>query len=165
MTGLPGSGKTTLAMKVKEMLKEKGKKVEILDGDDVRKNLSPDLGFSAEDRILHNKRVIHMAKMLSKHGITVVVSLISPYRAVRDVARAELSPDFVEVFVKCPLEECMGRDPKGLYAKAKRGEIKKMTGYSDTYEEPLNPELVVETDRESVEECAAKVVSLLRGNQ
>jgi len=162
MTGLPGSGKTTLAQKVKEILKEKRGKVEILDGDEVRKTLSPDLGFSAEDRILHNKRVIHMAKMLSKHGVTVVVSLISPYRAVRDVARAELSPDFVEVFVKCPLEKCMERDPKGLYAKAKRGEVKKLTGYSDTYEEPLNPELVLETDKESVEECAAKVVSLLR---
>lgn len=162
MTGLPGAGKTTVAKKVKETVEEKGEKIEILDGDEVRKNLSPDLGFNAEDRILHNKRVIHMAKLLSKHGIIVVVSLISPFRAVRDIARAELSPDFAEVFVKCSLEKCMERDPKGLYAKAKRGEVKKMTGYSDTYEEPLNPELVLETDKESVEESAAKVLSLFK---
>lgn len=163
MTGLPGAGKTTIARRVKTLVEETGKKAEILDGDEVRKTLSPDLGFSKEERTLHNKRVIHMAKLLSRNDVVVVVSLISPYKEVRDFARTELSPYFREVFVKCPLEVCIERDPKGLYKKAKEGIVKKMTGLSDTYEEPTSPELVVETNAESEEESAKKVLGMLEG--
>ncbi len=161
MTGLPGAGKTTIANRAKELLESDGRRVEVLDGDEVRKTLSPDLGFTKEERTLHNMRVIHMAKLLARNDIVVLVSLISPYRAVRDLAREELSPYFREVFVKCPLEVCMERDPKGLYKKAKEGLIQRMTGLSDTYEEPASPELIVETNSESVDDCARKILRML----
>lgn len=161
MTGLPGAGKTTIANRVKKLLEEDGKRAEILDGDEVRKTLSPDLGFSKEERTLHNKRVIHLAKLLSRNDVVVLVSLISPYREVREYARSELSPHFREVFVKCPLEVCIERDPKGLYQKAKEGIVKKMTGLNDTYEEPLSPDLIVETNSESEEESARKVLGIV----
>ncbi len=161
LTGLPGAGKTTIAYEMKRILESEGKTVNILDGDEVRKKISPDLGFSPEDRILHNKRVIEMAKKLSLEGV-VLISLIAPYQKVRDHAREVLSPKFAEVFVKCPLEVCMKRDPKGLYARAVQGEIKNLTGYNDTYEEPANPELVLQTDKESLDESVGKVLSLVR---
>ena len=157
MTGLPGSGKTTIARWLEDYYRKQEKKVEVLDGDEVRKTLSPGLGFTEEERTAHNKRVIHMAKVLSRNDVVVLVSLISPYRKVRDFARSEL-PKFMEVHVNCPLEVCMERDPKGLYAKAKTGEIKRMTGLSDTYEPPEKPELVLETHKESLEESARKII-------
>ncbi len=161
MTGLPGSGKTTIARWLENYYKEQGKRVEVVDGDEVRKNLSPGLGFSEEERTEHNKRVIHIAKLLSRNDVIVLVSLISPYRKVREIARNEL-PRFMEVYVNCPLEVCIKRDPKGLYAKAKKGEVKKFTGFSDSYEAPENPELVIMTSNESVEESANQILEKSR---
>ena len=159
MTGLSGAGKTTIARWLENHYKEQGRKVEVLDGDEVRANLSPGLGFTPEERTAHNKRVIHMAKVLSRNDVIVLVSLISPYKIIRELARSEL-PKFMEVHVNCPLEVCMKRDVKGLYAKAKTGEVKAMTGFSDTYEDPENPELVVSTQHETVEESAKKIIRI-----
>jgi len=157
MTGFSGSGKTTIAKWLEEHYKDKGRQVEVLDGDEIRENLSPGLGFSQEERTAHNKRVIYLAKMLSRNNVIVIVSLISPYKKVRDEARDAL-PKFMEVHVDCPLEVCMDRDVKGLYAKAKAGEIKKMTGLSDTYEAPESPELIVATHNETIAESAQKIL-------
>ena len=134
-----------------------GLPAEVLDGDEVRRGLSSDLGFSAEDRQEHNRRVIFVSKLLIRNGTIVIVPLISPYRKSRDLARDELKL-FVEVYVKCPLEECFRRDVKGMYAKAIRGEITNFTGISDPYEEPVNPEVVVETDRLSVDDCWRRIL-------
>lgn len=161
MTGLSGAGKTTIARWLEEHYKSSGKRVEVLDGDEIRQNLSPGLGFSQEERTAHNKRVIYLAKMLSRNGVIVVVSLISPYKKVRDEAREAL-PKFMEVHVNCPLEVCMDRDVKGLYAKAKAGEVKKMTGLSDTYEPPENAELVIDTSQESVSDSAKRILEKSR---
>ena len=119
--------------------------MEVLDGDEVRRSLSPDLGFSLEDRHLHNLRVIYVSKLLIRNGIIVITSLISPYRETSEFARTELGR-FVEVYVSCPLETCIRRDPKGLYARALRGEITNFTGISDPYQEPEHPDVTVETD-------------------
>jgi adenylylsulfate kinase len=151
LTGPSGSGKTTLARALSEKLKKMGYRVEILDGDEIRRSLYPDIGFSREAREMHNRVVIHMAKLLSRNRVVAVVSLISPFRAVREKARQEIG-QFIEVYLKCPLEVRIQRDPKGLYSKAMRGEIKDLTGYDGIYEEPENPEIVLETHRLSVEE-------------
>ncbi|WP_290901274.1 adenylyl-sulfate kinase [Ferroglobus sp.] len=151
LTGPSGAGKTTLARALEKKLKEMGLKVEVLDGDEIRRKLYPDIGFSKEAREMHNRVVIHMAKLLSRNGVVAVVSLISPYKAVREKAREEIG-NFIEVYLKCPLEIRMKRDPKGLYSKAMRGEIKGLTGYDGIYEEPENPELILETHKMSVEE-------------
>lgn len=151
LTGPSGSGKTTLARALAVRLKEMGYRVEILDGDEIRRNLYPDIGFSREAREMHNRVVIHMAKLLSRNGVVAVVSLISPFRAVREKARHEIRR-FIEVYLKCPLEVRIKRDPKGLYARAMRGEIKDLTGYDGIYEEPENPEVILETHRLSVDE-------------
>ena len=157
LTGLSGSGKSTLVGTLRELLKKRNIRFEMFDGDEVRKNLSPDLGFTKEDRNLHNKRVIYMCKLLERNGIVSVVSLISPYRSTRDFARNEISR-FVEVWVNCPIDECIKRDPKGLYKKALSGEIKDMTGIQHPYEEPVNPEITVDTLKYDVEECAGKII-------
>ncbi len=163
ITGLPGSGKTTIANQLAPMLEEKGIDVEVFDGDWVRKELSPDLGFTKEDRELHNRRVIHMSKLLAKHGVAVIVCLISPYREVRRYARAQISQvgGFVEVWAKATLEACIGRDPKGLYAKALKGEIKDMTGIQHPYEEPERPEVVVETESQTPRQGADQILDAL----
>ncbi|MBE8540579.1 adenylyl-sulfate kinase [Geoglobus acetivorans] len=157
LTGPSGAGKTTLAKALEKELKGRGMKVEVLDGDEIRRTLYPDIGFSREAREMHNRVVIHMAKLLSRNGIVAVVSLISPYRSVRMKARGEIGR-FVEVYLKCPLEVRIERDPKGLYAKALRGEIKGLTGYDGVYEEPENPEVVLESHRMSVEEEVREVL-------
>ncbi len=161
MTGLPGSGKTTIATRLAEELRKKGRNVEIMDGDEVRKNISPELGFSKEDREAHVKRVAYISKLLARNGVAVVVGLISPYRETRDYARNLIGDGFSEVYVKCPLEVCKSRDPKGLYKKALAGEISDFTGVQDPYEPPLNPELIVESDKEELEESVAKIISFL----
>lgn len=160
LTGLPGSGKTTIVRQLENLLKERGARLEVLDGDDVRRNLSPDLGFSKADRESHARRVVYLSKLLSRNGIIVLVSLISPYRKFRAFAREQIQ-DFVEVFTKCPLETCIKRDPKGLYRKALAGEISDLTGLQDVYEEPLDPEVTVETDKESVEDSVQKILANL----
>lgn len=156
-TGLPGSGKSTIANLVAEELKLRSYKVERLDGDIIRKGLSRDLGFSKEDRNRNIERVTFVAKLLTRNGVIVLSSFISPYRAVRDNARREIS-SFFEVYVKCSIEECMRRDVKGMYKKAMAGEIKNFTGISAPYEEPESPELILETDKKTPQESAEKVL-------
>lgn len=160
VTGLPCSGKSSVADAVAQKLTERGLKVERLDGDMVRKVLSKDLGFSKEDRYTNIERVTFVAKLLTRNGVAVVASFISPYTKMRANSRKEIG-DFVEVYVKCPLTVCIERDCKGLYKKAIAGEIKGFTGISHPYEEPEEPEVVVETDKESVEECAEKIIQKL----
>jgi len=159
-TGLSGSGKSTVADAVEKELRGRGLKVELLDGDVVRQSLSRDLGFSKEDRDKNIERVTFVAKLLSRNGVATLVSFISPYKEKRDAARKEVE-NFVEVYVKCPVEECIKRDVKGHYKKALNGEIQNFTGVSDPYEEPENPEILLETDRETLGESVQKVLSKL----
>lgn len=159
-TGLPCSGKSVVADRVAEMLKMRGLRVERLDGDIVRQNLTRDLGYSKKDRDENIRRVTFVAKLLTRNGVAVLTSFISPYRELREHARKEIG-NFIEVYVKCPVEVCMKRDVKGMYQRALRGEIKEFTGVSDPYEEPLEPEIILETDKETLEECAAKVIEKL----
>ncbi len=157
LTGPSGVGKTVLSRGLKEKLKELGYKVEIFDGDEVRRELYPDIGFSKEAREMHNRVVIHMATLLSRNGVVVIVSLISPYRAVRDYARKKVG-NFIEVYLKCSMETRIKRDPKGLYAKAIKGEISDLTGYDGVYEEPENPELVLNSEEMSIEEEVEAII-------
>ena len=159
-TGLSGSGKSTIADRVAEKLRERGLKIERLDGDTVRKSLTRDLGFSERDRNENIRRVAFVAKLLSRNGVGVIASFISPYRKIRNHVREEVT-NFVEVYAKCPLEICIERDPKGLYKKALNGEIENFTGVSHPYEEPENPEILLETDKETVDECVEKVINKL----
>jgi adenylylsulfate kinase len=160
-TGLPCAGKTTLADAVAVKLRERGQKVERLDGDIVRKALTKDLGFSHEDRDTNIDRVTFVARLLSRNGVAVLSSFVSPYRAKRRECRNVVEEDsvFVEVFVNCPVQVCEERDVKGMYAKAHAGEIHEFTGVDDPYEDPENPEIVVHTDGETVEESTANVLA------
>ncbi|HEY7270077.1 MAG TPA: adenylyl-sulfate kinase [Dehalococcoidia bacterium] len=159
-TGLSGAGKSTLSEALAPALRERGHKVEILDGDIVRTNLSKGLGFSKEDRDTNILRIGFVAHLLSRNGVAVITAAISPYRDIRDQNRA-LIGDFVEVYAKCSIEELTRRDVKGLYEKALKGEIANFTGISDPYEEPLNPEVVVDTELETVEESMEKILAVL----
>ncbi len=159
-TGLPCSGKTTIAKKVKEILEQKGRDVELLDGDTVRDYIK-NKDFSKEGRNKHLRYIALMAKLLAERGVVVLCSFVSPYRENRDFARS-ITEDFIEVFVDTPLDICIERDVKGMYKKAMAGEIKGFTGIDDPYEEPLNPELVIETVNESVEESAERVINKLK---
>jgi adenylyl-sulfate kinase len=159
-TGLPCCGKTTVADKVAEILKAKSMKVERLDGDIVRKSLTRDLGFSKEDRDKNIERVTFVAMMLSRNGVAVLPAFVSPYIGARDNARKETT-NFIEVYVKCSVEECEKRDVKGMYKKAREGIIKDFTGVDDPYEEPPNPEIVLESDNETVEVSVQKVLDYL----
>lgn len=159
-TGLPCSGKSTLARKVEETLLERGVNVEVLDGDEVRENLSKGLTFSKEDRDINIRRIGYVCKLLSRNGAVAIGAAISPYKAIRDEIRAS-HDRFVEVYVKAPVDILKDRDVKGMYKKALAGEIKNFTGVSDPYEEPDNPEILVETDKESVEESLHKIIRTL----
>jgi adenylyl-sulfate kinase len=160
LTGLSGSGKTTIAKIVEAELHGRGIKLERLDGDVVRQSLTRDLGFSKEDRDKNIERVTFVAKLLSRNGIGVIASFISPYQATRDMIRRETT-NFIEVFVHAPLEICVERDVKGMYAKAFAGVIENFTGVSDPYEEPVNPDIVVHTHEETPEESAQKLIAYL----
>ena len=159
-TGLSGAGKTTVAVALEKELLARGLKVERLDGDTVRQSLTRDLGFSKEDRDKNIERVTFVAKLLSRNGVAVLASFISPYRGIRAMVRRETT-NFIEVFVNAPLEVCVSRDVKGMYAKAFRGEIKEFTGVSDPYEEPENPEITLHTHLETVEESLARCLAYL----
>ena len=159
-TGLSGSGKTTIAHIVEEKLLDAGVPVEILDGDVVRENLSKGLGFSEEDRNTNIRRIAFVAHLLQRNGVFVITAAISPYKAIRDEARAMIK-DFVEVYADAPLEVCEERDVKGLYAKARAGEIKGFTGIDDPYEAPDNAEVVCKTGEHSPEESAQQVIDKL----
>jgi len=157
LTGLSGAGKTTLAEAVAARLRERGARVEVLDGDTVREHLSKGLGFSREDRDTNIRRIAFVAMLLARNGVVVVVAAISPYRATREEARAQIER-FLEVHVDCPLDELVRRDTKGLYAGALGGKVSQLTGVSDPYEEPLSPDVYVRTDQESLEECVGKIL-------
>ncbi|MGE5857840.1 MAG: adenylyl-sulfate kinase [Solirubrobacterales bacterium] len=164
-TGLSGAGKTTISHVVEKELRERGSRVEVLDGDVVRENLSKGLGFSKEDRDTNIRRIAFVADLLSRNGVPVITAAISPYREIRDEARELMGDRFIEVFVKASVEVCAERDVKGLYEKAFKGEIKEFTGVSDPYEPPLNPELTLDTEHQSVEDSAAKILGLLEERQ
>jgi adenylylsulfate kinase len=159
-TGLSGAGKTTIAEIVEHELRERGRRVEVLDGDIVRTNLSKGLGFDRKDRNINVLRIGFVANLLARNGVAVIVSAISPYKEARDQVRRRII-DFVEVFVDAPVEVCAERDVKGLYAKAYAGEIPQFTGVSDPYEPPAAPDLVLKTEEEEPQESARKVIEKL----
>lgn len=157
-TGLPSSGKSTLAKVLRDEIEKKNRHVEILDGDEVRLRLSKGLGFSKEDRDENIRRISYVAKIITRCGSVALTCAISPYKSIRQEAREEIQ-DFIEVFVDCELEQCIKRDLKGLYKKALSGEIKNFTGISDPYEKPDNPEITVNTSSETIEQSLKKIVS------
>ncbi len=163
-TGLSGAGKSAVADRVGLRLEEEyDHLVERLDGDIVRQHLTADLGFTKEDRNTNIKRVSFLAELLSRNGVSVIASFISPYRERRNKTREQVT-NFIEVFVKCPIDVCAERDVKGLYEKARKGEIDNFTGISDPYEEPEDAEIVLETHKEDVEESVQKVIDYLDEN-
>jgi adenylylsulfate kinase len=157
-TGLSGAGKTTISQAVENELTAQGYKVEVLDGDVVRENLTKGLGFSKADRDENIRRIGFVAQLLTRNGVIVIVSAISPYRNIRDEVRNRIG-DFVEVYVNAPLAVCEKRDVKGLYKRARSGEIKSFTGIDDPYEPPINPEVECRTDQETLEESVSKVMN------
>jgi adenylyl-sulfate kinase len=159
-TGLSGAGKTTLARLIETELRKRGHKVEVLDGDLVRTNLSKGLGFSKEDRDTNIRRIGFVCNLLARNQVVAIAAAISPYRDIRDEVRRDIGA-FVEVFVKCPIGVLAERDVKGLYKQAMAGQIKHFTGIDDPYEEPLAPEVTVETDKEMPEQSAARIIAKL----
>jgi adenylylsulfate kinase len=160
-TGLPSSGKSAIADRLNDILKDRGYRAERLDGDIVRQDLTRDLGFSRADREENVRRVAFVARLLTRNDVFVLCSFVSPYREMRDRARRAIG-SFLEIYVKCPLEVCAARDVKGMYKKARAGEIREFTGVSDPYEEPLRPDLVVETDREPLERSVDRVLARMK---
>jgi len=160
-TGLSGAGKTTITNHLVKELRNREIPIEVLDGDIVRENLSKGLGFSKEDRDTNIRRIAFVANLLSRNGVPVITAAISPYREIRNEAREIMDGRFVEAYVKASVEVCEERDVKGLYAKARSGEIKEFTGVSDPYEPPENPELVLETESQSPEESAEQILAYL----
>ncbi|MSQ12219.1 MAG: adenylyl-sulfate kinase [Dehalococcoidia bacterium] len=160
-TGLSGAGKSTIANQLEKILRAQGRKVEVLDGDVVRTNLSKGLGFSKEDRDTNIRRIGFVCQLLTRNGVMVISAAISPYKEIRNEVRKEIG-NFAEVYVQAPMEVLIQRDVKGLYKKAIAGEIKNFTGVSDPYEPPDNPEVVVDSSRETVEESVNKVLSKLK---
>src|SRR5256714_6410370 len=159
-TGLSGSGKSTLSEVIEQHMKALGRNVEVLDGDIVRTHLSKGLGFSREDRDTNIKRIGFVCNLLTRNGVICISAAIAPYREARDWARKEIG-NFVEVYVRCPIEVCRQRDVKGLYKLVDEGKIKNFTGVDDPYEEPLHPELIVETDKETVDESVERILAKL----
>jgi adenylyl-sulfate kinase len=163
LTGLSGAGKSTVAAKLAPALAERGHRVELLDGDEVRTNLCQGLGFSRPDRDTNIARIGYVAGKLAKHGVAVLVAAISPYRQARDQVRAQVE-DFVEIHLAAPVSTCAQRDPKGLYAKALAGQLPNFTGISDPYEPPLHPEIVLHTEHQSVDDSVHQVLTWLETN-
>lgn len=160
LTGMSGAGKSTIAAELKRELETRGKSVEVLDGDEVRTHLSEGLSFTREDRDINVARIAFVASLLVRHGATVITAMISPYVAAREAARERIG-SFVEVYVRCSIEELTRRDVKGLYARALRGEIPHFTGISDPYEPPVNPDVVVDSGAETVHESLGKILATL----
>ncbi len=164
LTGLPGSGKTTLATRVAEKLRREGYRVEVIDGDWARKTISLGAGYTKEERRIHLHRIAWIARLLARNGVIVLCSFVSPYSDVREMIRNIISEEvpFKLVYVKCPVEECIRRDPKGLYKKALKGEIKHFTGISDPFEEPENPDLVIDTYYNDIETNVKKLYRFVK---
>ena len=163
LTGLPCSGKTTLSKEIEKYFKDKKLPIQRLDGDVVRKTISNDLGFSKQDRNKNIERISYIAQMLSDNGVNVVSAFVSPYQEMRDFTR-ELCENYVEVYIDCSKEKCKERDVKGMYEKAENGEIKDFTGVQDPFEEPQNPEIIVNTEKETVKESVWKIIRYVEGN-
>ena len=161
LTGLSGAGKTTLACLLRDAIQARGNRVEVLDGDEVRRHLSPDLGFAPEDRDVHVRRLGYLASLLARNGVVVIVAAISPYEGARRAVREAHETPFLEVFVDCNLEELRRRDPKGLYRQADAGTIQSFTGVSAPYERPTEPDIHLRTDRFIKEACVDRVLQLL----
>jgi bifunctional enzyme CysN/CysC len=162
LTGLPAAGKSTISNALEKRLFAAGRHTYLLDGDDIRLGLNRDLGFSEADRIENIRRISEVAKLLVDAGLIAIVSFISPYRTQRDRARSLFEPgEFLEIFVDTPLRECERRDPKGLYAKARRGELKNFTGIDSPYEPPVSPEVHLQTTLQTPDECVASVLQVL----
>ena len=161
LTGLPSSGKTTIATALKPKLNRLGINSEILDGDIMRRELSPDLGFTKQDRYIHVRKVIYICKLLSKNGIISIVTIVSPDVEIRNFVRSQLG-GLIEVYVKCSLDTCIKRDCKGLYKKALNGEMVNLIGLQDPYEEPSSPEVLANTEQESLDEITDKIISKLK---
>jgi adenylylsulfate kinase len=161
LEGLSGSGKTTLSQALASRLRAAGWKVELLDGDEVRRMFSPELGFTRKDRELHARRVSYVARMLARNGVATIVAMITPYETSRQAARADVEVPFEEVWLRCPLEICRARDPKGIYRRAAGGEVHRMTGVDDPFEEPLNPELTVDTSNAPVARSTDQILDHL----
>lgn len=159
-TGLPCSGKTTLSQQLAARLRSLAYRVELLDGEEVRCHLSEGLGFSRKDRGLNISRIGYVCHLLSRNGVIAIAAAVSPYRDAREAVRKQIHR-FVEVYVKCPLEVCLARDVKGMYRKALAGEISQFTGITDPYEEPIRPEVIVETDTQSPEESISVILGRL----
>ena len=162
LTGLSASGKTTIARLVENALLARGLRVQVLDGDVIRTNLCAGLGFSRSDREINLRRIAFVAGLLVRHGIVVVVSAITPYQSLREEVRNTID-EFVEVYLNCPLEICIQRDPKGLYRKALAGEIQNFTGIDDPFEQPRQPDIEIKTGEESPERCVHKIFTVLEG--
>lgn len=160
LTGLSGAGKSTIARGLAAALRERGRRVEVLDGDEVREQLNQGLGFTREDRDTNVRRIAYVAKLLTRNGVVVIIAAISPYQAARDEARRQIGA-FVEIYVRCSLDELVRRDVKGLYARALRGEIANFTGISDPYEEPLAAEIVIDTEGEDAQASVAAILDSL----
>lgn len=163
LEGLPGAGKTTLSRETGARLRADGWPVEVLDGDEVRHMFSPELGFTRKDRELHARRVSYVSRMLARNGVAVLVAMITPYETSRQAARAEVGTTrFTEVWLSCPIEICQRRDPKGIYRQSEQGLVKRMTGVDDPFEEPLNPDLVLDTSSDPVSVSVQKLYDHLQ---
>lgn len=160
-TGLSGSGKSTVASALEAKLHEMGKLTYLLDGDNVRHGLNSDLGFTDEDRVENIRRIAEVSKLFVDAGVITIATFISPFREDREKVRACLGENFIEVFVDCPLEVCEARDPKGIYKKARKGEIKNFTGIDSPYEKPINPDITISTYLDSLEECVNKILRVI----
>ena len=163
LTGLPCSGKTTLAKEIEKYFKENNLSIQILDGDVVRKTISSDLGFSKEDRDKNIERMSYIAQMLSDNGVNVVLAFVSPYQKMRDFCRS-LCENYIEVYIECDINKCKERDVKGMYKKAISGEIKDFTGVQDPFEIPKNPEVIVNTENENIDDSLRKIVNYIEKN-
>jgi adenylylsulfate kinase len=163
-TGLPCSGKSTISVILEKIIRDERGMIEILDGDVVRTNLSKGLGFSREDRETNLNRIAFVCNLLTRNGVPNIGAAISPFENCRQFARDLIGKDLIEVYARCPVEKCIERDVKGMYKKALAGEIKGFTGVDDPFDEPMNPEVICDTDKETGEESAAKIVDYLRKN-